>query len=410
MYCPPFRRLLSVAIIVLAAPVLASSNHLPQPWRPEAVTKGRDVDYNLDWFLQIFSYRHISPQPNVVEDGLRGTGGSITSKRLYYDLRFRKDFVFSEKQYGFLLDMQRSEDFDGEYDRQLVGLRYNPKDSLEFWLQGDVFPNKSLSDVYLSSRYRFSSGHWLHLSWIKPDLFFNEKTNTGNQLIRQPQNFFLQWHQQATLFDSDSFTLISLNYSPQSELDSQDDALRVKSQSIRGALTFTAAFEHWVFSIDIDAERSQRHYRLYENFSQQQEFNRYAIATTASIQFVAEPYRPKFGLRYVSLKEEGYYGRNTDQSGSLDRREPLFFLGGTYSISDSQSLVPTIYLGHAKVKQSFNSGDWKEKDEDEFIGKFMLPWNILVSRKDNANLTFAMAIDLHDFGFGGGNIQIHWPM
>ena len=177
--------------------------------------------------------------------GFEAPGVSVNSKHLFYDMRWRQDLVFSQPKYGFIFDVQRSEDFDGEYSRQLVGFRYDPFNTLQLWVQGDVFPDKSISDVYLSARYRMSDEDWLHFSWIKPDLFFNDKTQTNNRLTEQPQTFFFQWRQLFKLFGDESSTILSMNYSPHSELDSQDEMLRVKNRSINGAFSFEAIFDSW---------------------------------------------------------------------------------------------------------------------------------------------------------------------
>ena len=158
--------------------VIASINHIPQPWREQAVVQGRNVDYGTDWFMHQFSVQHIEDRPRITDNGLRATGGSVTSNQLYYDLRFRQELTFDNSYHGFLLDFQRSEDFDGSFDRQLVGLKYGFSDKTEFWLQGDVFSEKALSDIYLHGRHQFSLSdvqQTLHAALILPDYFFNEK-------------------------------------------------------------------------------------------------------------------------------------------------------------------------------------------------------------------------------------------
>ncbi len=402
-------RLILVAILLLQnTSVFADSGHLPQPWRAEAVTQGRDIDYSLDWFLQTFSYRHIAPHPNIVEDGVRGSGGSITAQRLFYDFRWRKDLAFIEEQYGFIIDVQRSEDFDGAYDRQLVGLRANPLENLEFWLQGDVFPDKSLSDIYLSSRYRLSKQSWLHFSWIRPDHFFSDKTRTDDQLVKHPQTFFMQWRQLFNYSENAGAMLLSLNLSPVSEIDSVSDELRVESESIRGAFRYQLDSDDWSAKVDISGEKTERTYALAEEPDEHRPFDRTFFETTLSMQLLNVPYSPTLGVRYLILKEEGFFGRSSNLSGKLDRKEPLAYIEGTYRLSDTQTLMPALYLGISNRNQLFSDEAWPRRDQEDFIGKLAVPWTILV--ENGSTFTISAAIELPEFGFGGGNIQFHWPM
>lgn len=55
--------------------------------------------------------------PAPGEDGLSGTGGSITGDELYLETNLQKTLYFDNDRYGIIARVQRREDFDGRFDR-----------------------------------------------------------------------------------------------------------------------------------------------------------------------------------------------------------------------------------------------------------------------------------------------------
>ena len=384
----------------------AQNWHSPHPWRAQAAVEGRDRDYNNEYFLHAFSYRHLLAHPSPVEDGIRGTGGSLTSDRLYLDFRYKQSFEFDNPDQAFLLDIQRSEDFDGSYDRQLVGFRQSLANRWQLSLQGDVFSDKSLTDIYFGVRRLHGEGSWLQLSWVLPDAYFNDKTGTASEVIDTPQTFFLQWHQQA---GADSSLTVSLNHSPDSTLDDRDLGDRVTSQQTRLGLRYRHRQGEWQWQADLNGERTRRSHRLDET-PQPQPFRSDMASLTLSAQHWQHRLQPSLGVRYFWLDEQGWFGRDLNSSGQVERHEPMLFGSLTWSLSDTQRLTPSVYLSRPRVEQQVNSGDWRDRDDDAFVGKLSLPWHITVSKKNGAVLSIVPAIRLHRFAFGGGNVQLHWPL
>lgn len=176
---------LALLAVLASTKAHSSTAHIPQPWRSDAVVQGRDEMYNTERFLHELTFRHRQHLPAATDNGIRGTGGSVSSRRLYFDFRYRQDFDFRAGDNGFLLDIQRGEDLDGSYQRQLVGFRKNLGDSTELWLQGDVFSDKAESDIYLSARQHLPGNSWLHASLILPDYYFNSKTDSPDRFARE---------------------------------------------------------------------------------------------------------------------------------------------------------------------------------------------------------------------------------
>lgn len=397
--------------LLMALPVeaLATSLHLPQPWRQEAVVQGRDETYNAERFLHELTFRHPDVLPGPTDNGIRGTGGSVSSRRLYLDFRFRQDFGFNDERQGFLLDIQRSEDLDGAYQRQLVGFRHNLTDQTEVWLQGDVFSDKSQSDLYFSARHNLGRNHWIHGSWILPDAYFNNKTDTDDEFEHKPQSFFLQWHRGLAPGQSTLGTTASIIVSPRSELISRTENLEVENESIKAALTHGERFGPWLWRVTISGEQTRRDYRLAgPDLAGQVDFDRDHVLVDTRMTNTNASFQPSLGASFLKLDETGFFGRALNDIGSVRRREPTLYADLTIPLSARTALSPGIYLSQPDIDEVYLRS--RDREEDSFTGKLTLPLKAVLSQKDGAVLTLNPTFYLHRFGFGGGNLQLHWPM
>lgn len=396
----------SLILLLCLTPVLRAADfHVPQPWRQEAVVEGRDEPYNSERFLNELSFRHQHP-PGPTQEGIRGTAGSTRSNRLFMDFRFYRDFAFDNEQQGFLLDIQRSEDLDGAFDRQLVGFRHTLNNGTDLRLQGDVFQEKALSDVYLAARHHLTNDDWLEAAWIMPDAYFNSKTETGDELVTKPQSLFLQWHRapRGALFDQGS--TLSVTVSPDSELVSQSAGLTVKSQSVKAAVTQSFLYQQALLNVNGRGEYTRRNFELQEGGTP--EFERDYLEFQAELAPSGLRLSPKLGLSGVYLDETGYFGRSIDNTGSVRRREATVFGSVSFQLTQRTALAPELYLGAGDIRQRLQ--DDPGENHSGFIGKAAFPLNIVLSERDNATLTLNPTFYLHKSNFGGGNLQLHWPM
>lgn len=386
----------------------AQNWHSPHPWRADAVLEGRTHDYNNEYFLHAFSYRHLIDHPSPLEEGIRGTAGSLTSDRLYMDFRYRQSFVFDNPDQAFTLDIQRAEDFDGSYDRQLVGFRQTLAKRWQLSLQGDVFSDKSLTDIYFGARRLHGEGSWLQLSVVLPNAYFNDKTDSQSELVDEPRTLFAQWHQQHS--DRASTTL-SVNHTPDATLDDRTRGDRVSSQQTRVALRHRAQQGDWQWQADLNGERTRRQHQLDESIAPRA-FRRDMASLTLAVRYWPHRWQPQVGARYFWLDEDGWFGRELNGNGEVSRQEPMLFGGISLPLSDTQRLAPTVYLSRPRVEQnvSANSQQWRDRDDDEFVGKLSVPWHITVSKQNGAVLSVVPSMRLHRFAFGGGNVQLHWPL
>lgn len=391
---------------LISATASAQNWHSPHPWRSDAVIEGRSHDYGDEYFLHAFSYRHLQAHPSPVEEGIRGSGGSLTSDRLYLDVRYLKSFQFDNPDQAFVLDIQRSEDFDGSYDRQLLGFRQTVAQRWQLSLQGDVFNDKSLSDIYFGARRQHGQGSWIQLNWVLPDAYFNDKTDSNSEIISRPQTLFVQWHQ---LTHAQGSMTLSLNLSPKATLDDRVQGDRVTSEQSRLALRWRHTTPDWQWQTEWQGEHTRRTHRLIER-PQAEPFRRDMASMTVSAGYRRHPQQPTLGLRYFWLQEAGWMGRDLNGTARVYRREPMLFGSMTWQLTPDQTLSPTAYLSWPKVQQTANSLRWRNRDDDTFVGKVSLPWQILVSRKHGAILSIVPSLRLHRFAFGGGNLQLHWPL
>ncbi|AZT85273.1 hypothetical protein EHN06_17885 [Marinobacter sp. NP-4(2019)] len=398
--------------IILTLPVIpahASNNHIPQPWRQDAVVQGRNEPPNTERFLHELTFHHLHTVPGPSDNGIRGTGGSVSSRQLYLDFRFRNDFGFNDNRQGFLLDVQRSEDLDGAYQRQLVGFRHNLTDRTELWLQGDVFSDKSESDVYFSVRHHLDGKSWIHGSWILPDAYFNDKTRTQDEFRGKPQSFFLQWRQASDPATPALGTTASATVSPESRLLSRSENLLVENESIKAALTHRFRQGNWRWHAELSGERTRRDYRLFGgDTTTSPTFSRDHIKLDTSVTDTGLRYRPRLGLSYLALDEEGFFGRELNDIGTIRRREPTLYGDLSLPLSPRTSLSPGLYLSIPDIRQTFS--EHRSRRHHSFTGKLTLPFEMVISEQDHAMLTLSPTFYLHKFGFGGGNLQLHWPM
>ncbi|MGM0569814.1 hypothetical protein [Marinobacter sp.] len=396
-----------LAALLIAENSLAHTNHLPHPWRAEAVVEGRNENYDEERFVDLYSFRHSQRRPRVTETGLRGTGGSVGSSRLYFDSRFRQDFGFNDNRQAFMLDIQRSEDFDGTYQRQLVGFRHQMTDRLQVWLQGDVFADKSEIDVYASARYALPHGGWVHGSWIQPDAWFNDKSDTDDRILDEPHSYFIQWHQPWR--DNRHRTTISATLNPESEFDSRQQALKAVSRNFRGAITQELFLGAWHYQVEYAGEYTARTYRL-DEADASTSFRRQHHQLTVEAMWTEHKNQPSIGLSYIYLNEKGYFGRAMDTHGDVQRREPITFASVATRLGPRSTLRPAVYLGHPDVSQRFTSEDERDLNSNSLRAKLTLPLEITLSRQEPAVLTIAPTFKLHEVAFGGGNVQLHWPL
>ena len=94
--------------------------------------------------------------------------------------------------------------------------------------------------------------------------------------------------------------------------------------------------------------------------------------------------------------------------GTVSRREPTIYADLTLPLSARTSLSPGLYLSKPDIDEDYLRH--RDRRANEFTSKLALPFKTILSEEDGAILTLNPTFHLHQFGFGGGNLQLHWPM
>lgn len=380
----------------------------PHPWRRQALLEGRRFDYDSEGFLQYFSFRHLSSHPASHEDGVAGTVGSVTSDRALVDFRFRKRFVFDGERQSFLFQADRSEDFDGYYDRQLVGFSHRPTRHWRLAIRGDVRGDKAESDIWFQGEWLPGNGNRLWLALILPDLWFNEKTDSGLEYREQPRTFFGQWQ---TGGDQGTRLEINLNHSPAVTIVDTNTGLEATGDQTRAMVALGYHETDWHGRLEVRGESTSRHYDFGTlPAPPADEFDREMHSATLSLTLDSLAWQPQFGLHHLRMREQGWFGTASGSTGEIVREEPLAWAQVTLPGGPRHHWEPALYISRPRIHQQVQSPQWHDRDTKAWRAKIAFPWRYVTDADAGGVITITPSLQLHQFGFGGGNVQLHWPL
>jgi hypothetical protein len=400
-------RWLVLVIAVASADAIADVWTEPNPWRREALLEGRDFNYSREAFLHRESYRHRSNDPPTDADGVRGTAGSVTGDELYTDIHLQKTFWADDERLGFFVRMQRFEDFDGYFDRQIVGVAARLGSAWQVALAGDVKGSKAETDVQLEARWQPDDDRLLRLVYVAPELFFNDKDGAG-EYDKQPHTAFLHYRHN---FGGGSVAELALNHSPRAVFDTEDGSLRADGRQTRLMARGEVPVGAQRLGARLELDRTRRRFDWTENpASGAESFRRDMVAATLYAAFDEVPFNPTVGVRHFSLKEDGWFGSGIASTGRVRRDELIGYAGVVIPATARQRWEPTVYVDRHDVSRRFFDVTGRDSERDGWAAKLAVPWRYLVSESNDAVLTVSLTFRLHTTNFGGGNIQLHWPL
>lgn len=379
----------------------------PHPWRRDALLEGRSFDYDSEAFLQYFSFRHLSRHPGPREDGIAATVGSVTSDRALSEYRLRKRFMFDGGRQSFTFQADRGEDFDGHYDRQLVGFSQRLANDWRLSLRGDVKGDKAESDVWFQGEWLPSDNHQLWLALILPDAYFNGKTDGELEYRSHPRTYFAHWRiggERGARFE------ISLNHSPPATIVDISTGMKASGDQTRAMLATGYHTDNWHSRLEVRGESTSRHYDFAATPPPADEFDRQMHSVTLSVGLDEMALQPEFGAYHLRLQEEGWFGSASGSTGEMVREEPLVYAGITLPGGPRHHWEPTLYLSRPRIEQQVQSPEWHDRDEKAWRGKITFPWRYVTDAERGGVITITPSLQLHEFGFGGGNVQLHWPL
>nr|BBJ05655.1 hypothetical protein YBY_35040 [Marinobacter nauticus] len=205
-------------------------------------------------------------------------------------------------------------------------------------------------------------------------------------------------------------TTVSLNLSPDSRFISQRQELAVSNETQRGAISHRQQTGDWLIGLHLEGERTRRDYTLQRSDENRATgFERDHLKARGSATLVPHRLSPTVGVAWLQLDETGYFGRELNDEGRIRRREPTVFAEITLSASQNTSISPGIYLSAPEIRQTFEQEE-EQRRHTGFTGKLAVPIETRLSASNQAALTLNPTFYLHKFGFGGGNLQLHWPL
>ena len=400
-----------IAALPFSSAVLAESGWRdPHPQRLDGFVDGREFRYNAESFLHRFSYRQLSPGPLVGQDGLYGSGGSITGDQLYLEANLQKTLYFDNGIYGVIGRMVRREDFDGRFDRQMIGVVRRFGDAWEGRFVADVTGDKGRVDFQAEVDWNPNERHSLRTAIVMTDQLYNSKSDSDNRYSQTPMTVFGHYRWSSGDYVAD----LALNISPKARYLDQAVNLDVSSEQLRVAASFSAPLtEQLRTGLDVKVERTDRTYRELlapVDLPTNQPFKRRTQQVTWSLESHANPRRWHGGVTYFRFRENGWFGQEFATSGHEWRDEAYVFAGARMGIQESSWWEPTVYAGHADMDRRWSQRPEHNRLEDRWMVKLSTAWRYVVNRQNGAVLTLNPTFRLHSLSFGGGNIQLHWPL
>ena len=415
-YWLAYRRLLLAAMLApLSLPTTADIWTEPAPMRRDALLEGRSFNYNSESFLHRLSFRQLSERPWSDADGLSGTAGSSRSNELYFDMFLQKTLRADDGRNEAFVRMQRSEDFDGYFDRQIIGFGHRLGD-YRLAIAGDVRAEKAETDVQFEAQWQPDNQRLVRLAMILPDAYFNDKTPRDAEYRTRPVSYFVHARFGGALQGSPGWGFQgALTYSPPARIIDRELGIDASGNRTRAMAEITLPLVGVLRPrIRLEGERSTRSFSFTRSDVPEDDFFRrrmhsvHLMATHTSAHLT-----PTFGLYHLRLHESGWFGDNLAVSGRESRDELIGFVGIRQQLGDRWHWEPTLYAGHSSVIQAqvadTASGDEQNNNDDEWQGKLALAFRYTLDEANGAVLTINPTLRLHRAAFGGGNIQLHWP-
>lgn len=381
----------------------------PRPFRLDDAQTGRDFDYNSESFLHRFTYRPLAPpRTGLAEDreGLYGSAGSTKSNELYAVMQLQKSLPLDNAyflRYRFL----RDEDFDGRYDRNLLGVGRDFAQDWSFIFSGDVQGDKARIDMEAELSWRGNGSH-ARFALVAPDALFNDKQREA-QYSREPYTGFvdLRWQVRS---DASVWTFINHNTPTRMHNESQDQRFHYR-QTAAGVGVDSLLGRHWQLSAWLEGETSRRQHATLSGATESARLNRRYRELGAQLsRRLTTDLEGWTGARLLRFDETGRHTPDVLDEQQTQREEALFYVGFSWDLAPAYRFHPGLYLNFIDNTEIHPAAPERDRHEDGFEGKLALPLELTVHRASGATLTINPTLRLHRLAFGGGNIQARIPL
>ena len=381
----------------------------PEPFRGEDEIDGRDFDYNEESFLHRFTFRF---RPAAVRDwrrtreGFRGTVGSIRSDEFYVFEEFRKTLSLDGPLY-FAVRHKRDEDFDSRYDRTLAGMGVTFAENWHASLFSEIVGEKEVIDLHLELAWHLGVERGVRAAFVPVDVLFNSKTDGLREYERRPFTFFIEG---AWRFNDDLEVSGWVNYNSPLRLELLDRGFDFTydqlASGIEGSMSLTDRLQ---LAVAIRGETGHRDRRVAAATDpDERRLSRHNFSATVEASYDIDPALDLwFGFRHFRLTERDERPRNVALSGTLRRRENMFFAGVVWRAHPRAILWPGVYLDVIDNRDDFPLDALRNDSDEGLVGKLTCPVEFRIG--EHATLTVNPTLLLHELRFGGGNIQVQIP-
>jgi hypothetical protein len=393
--------LLLCTLIAGAAAAAPPSGTEPRPFRLEAALAGRGFTYNSESFLHRWSYRQAFPLVGsgaLWDTGLWAGAGSVRSTEFYAQTWLHETIALED--WGALeFRYARDEDYDGRYDRVLLGMGWRFAAGWTATLLGDVPGDKEDIDAQLELAWAEGAERF-RAALVLTDFEYDQK-QTAAEYGAEPMtlfaerwwtlgastevyayanaNFEARWHEFATnrdLADRAAEGGLGVRH----RLDDE--------RMLRGYLRGGSATRD-----DADPAAATRLAR--EHFDAALQYERPAWGRPAW-----------FGLRLLRLDEA--LASTAAPTTRFEHRELLLYGGSRWRLSERTSFAPELELAWVDALDEVAAPG--APPVRVLLGKLTLPLEVVLDRRRGVRLVFNPGLKLHELKFGGAQLTLAVPL
>lgn len=379
----------------------------PQPFRLERVLEGRTFDYNAESFIHRASFAPRQPILDlpVTPDHIAGTAGSTRSDELFMDVSTQLS-VTLDPPFFFRHAFRRTEDFDGWYDRNLIGLGVNATPDLAFLVLADVFQDKGRTDLQPEIAWDPGDGNQIRLAVVFTDLLYNTKQAVGTQEDKPVTGFA-------------SGRLVLPGGHSVAGYWNETPRVRLRMDSVGYADTGRDVGIEWRMrmhdGIEMHglAEGGWMERKASADLPDREPVDEKMERTYFRARFGVDlapwrGHRPFLAMQYLRLEETGDVLALQERLAC--RREWMGVVGTCFAVADAVSFQPTLFVNHVHGHDLPRDAEEGKARVNGVQGKIALPVDWAPQGEAGARLTVNPTFRLHRAAFGGGNVQLRIPL
>jgi len=376
----------------------------PEPFRGQDEIEGRDFDYSSESFNHRFSFRlrpEIQKEWLADKQGFIGTVGSVRSDELYVFMETQKHVELDEPFY-FDFRFKRDEDFDGQFDRSLIGLGTQLSQDWSLSAFGDLETDKENVDLHfeLSKKHKNNT---FRMALIAVDFLFNDKQD-HSKYLNQPFTYFVE-HSWRESENSRSYSFF--NYNSHFTLDQKSQNYDFSYEQYRGGgeFDFPISPQH-TLSVGAQGEYGSRKRHGYPTPGlKDRSFSRRQFDVKLQLDYEdSDEISYWSGFYFFKLNERDDRPLDPSSDNMIKRRENMVYSGVSWQVNDKLLFWPGIYISSINNKERFSHKTSLDNHDNKFVSKLTLPLEFDIG--ENAFFTLNPTVSLHRLAFGGMNAQM----